>query len=262
MSWLEEILSQGSIKEGQYYTAIDPADFYEWKFLNKVPKGAIFTRQVPRSDTFTKGFVVISANLSANQLSQREDTYETTDPIDTDVTLTIGSISTPEELLTKFDRMKKDFGDKVDCFRKASSVHRYVVSVNGDPSLYKMIDLGEKAQLTNFGTVEDLWKRLKEAKQAYQNLAYKKKGRAYEMSRLHKLEQTMTFIGNKSVPLDSEKIDGLIHVAKVPIYEEYEIPWPDCYMKFHPSSEEQINRINTISSLKWVESTRRFLQKT
>lgn len=252
MSWLRRILADRPVITGEFYTAVDPADFYEWSFSQTIPKGTVFTPTAPPSDTFTQGYVVAAAKIRPDQLNGEGKLNE---DAHADLDLRVGSASSPKELLIKFDRMKKDFTQKIDSFKTAAIHQRYFLFSKGKHvHLYKLDDSDGMASITDFGNIDEIKEKLAQARQVSASKAATKKGRAYELEEFRRFENILTMVSNSNVPIDCGRVDFVLKVAQIKPVQKSSIDWQECYTRFSPEGRDLEQRIASISSLKWVQA--------
>lgn len=264
MSWIRNIVEYKKIREGTFYTAIDPADYYEWKFTNVVPRGARFTSYLPSSDTFTKGYVIASIEPKTSCLEHKgEGIYEVKNDTPIDINLFIGVVDSPSELLDKYEKLKKKFSKNIDNFKSACLSQKYVMGEKDDvPHLFHIDDQEGKVVISDYGSLNDIYKKLSEAQQKIANDAVTKKGRAFELETFRRFENVLTMINNRNLTPDYKKMDYIFRLAQIKPVQRKITNWHDCYLDISPQGSKEESRLLALSSLKWIQSGMNILHKS
>ena len=128
MSWLREAYTISTPDPDAYYVAVDPGEFYEWRYTGVIPKDTIFTKKLPRSDVFTDGFVIASAVIPPSSFKDGSHGIVLTSDVNAKVNLEIGQIQSPQELLSKHKELISKFNTAVKDFIKSAETRIYFTS--------------------------------------------------------------------------------------------------------------------------------------
>lgn len=262
MSWLRNVINYKKIKSGEFYTAVDPADFYEWKFSSSIPKGTIFTSYLPESDTFTKGYIIASIRPDNSFLSSKgEGEFELNQDSPLDVNVLIGSMDSPAEVLNKVIKIKEKFAKDFNAFKNTCLSQKYVLHDKNPIHLYKLEKEDEDSvKVTDYGSLTDIHQELNKIKNSIAIETFQKKGRAHEMEISRRIENIVLLLNNKNMPVDPVKIDYVFKIAKLKPIKHYTSNWNDCYMQLSDEGEKNQAKIAGLSSLKWVQAGLQLIQ--
>jgi len=255
MSWLRTAFTICTPDEKAYYTVIDPIEFYEWRFTNVAEKGHFFTRKLPPSDIFTEGQVIASANITESSLKPERGGYTLSENSPVDVTLKIGHMPNPQELIDRYHDAVKRRDKGIEAFKQDLSTRIYISSQDDNPHLFRLSHYtDENVTMHNFGLITDLTEQFAVVRQSLVNESLNKKGRAHEMEEFRRFENAMTFINNSHLYVDSSKLDRLIETAKIKAMQTKTLPWMECYLDISPEAQSLDNRIKHFEEQTWVKS--------
>ncbi len=257
MSWFRKALSICLPEPGSYYTVIDPAEFYEWRFTHQAPKGALFSLHLPPSDIFTEGKVIASASLSDQYLKQVEKGFRLQSNALVEVILKVGAIPTPQELLDKYDTTLKTFATGIERFKVDALTRLYLVSQSETPHLFRIANYtAENVTMQNYGPIEDLIKKIGEAQNFLQEAVTKKKGRAFELEEWRRFQNAMDFVNNSHLHVDASKMERLLTSAKIEPTSVKKISWKECYLETSENAQLLHEQIEKFGANEWVKASR------
>lgn len=258
MSWLRNALNITTAYDDSYYTAVDPGDFYEWRFTQSIPKGTIFTKKLPPTEIFTKGFIIATARIPSGFLNKSDFGFETNNAVATEIMLQAGQVQSPMELIQRYYDIQQKFAVGLDRFKKASSSRMYFIS---DDDLYKIGSTDvNTVEAINYGKISEIIEQLKLVQNNLRTESLKKHGRSHEMERVRRFENAMTFIENNGITVDSSKIDLLLNMSKASAQNRTKLSWELCYTKLVPEGKQNMEMIKRYQSLGWVKATLDMLQ--
>lgn len=250
MNWIKK-LSQYNMGD-VYYTVVDPADFYEWKFSGTIPQGTRFTKRMPPTSSFTTGQIIAVSRINSN-LKEEDGVFRTTDDISADIHLHAGSVLSPSDVAKKYIDMINTFQKEVDSFKERVLLEKYALMGTDPVCLYKFEDKGNVAVLYNYGPLSEARKKLSVAQKYLMNEAMKKKGRSYELEDFRRFENFLTLIDNKNIPVSYSVIDNAIRLAGIKPEKEESINWTKCYIKLSEEGKSNYNKIQALSEMKWLK---------
>ncbi len=258
MSWFRSALSISVPDPGSYYSTIDPIDFYEWKFTNTAPKGTIFAKQLPPSDTFISGKVIVSAIVLDTHLKQLANSdYRLINDSSVELGLKIGNIPSPRELIDKYNRAIHNFDTGVDRFKENMLTRLFVHSYSDNPHLLGVANYTkDNVTFHNYGPVSDLIKRFADVRDSIMQESTQKIGRSYEMEAFRRYESNMTFNNNSHLHVDASKMRGLIEAANIKPENSQTSSWKDLYLQTSEGAQKQQDLIGYFESKKWFQSAR------
>lgn len=251
MAWLRDIINE----QDCYFTAVDPADFYEWKITGIIPKGTILSKRLPDSNIFSQGFIIASANIKFED--QEGDYIELKQDIQSEVQFKAGAVLSPTELLNKFSRLKKDFQDELKTFRNNSLSQAYLINPF-DNHVYRVTESDDKAEIHKYELFSEIQKKLTLARRSLEKMALIKKGRSYELEQLRRFETIYVLLNQKTI-LDKEKVDYIFHIANIEPIEKYTKSWQDYFINISDEAKSKFDRISIIDSLTWVRDYRKMI---
>ncbi len=259
MSWFRKALMINPPTANSLYTVVDPSEFYEWRFIQHIPKGTIFTKRLPPSEVFTAGMLIASAEIPESRLMQKSFGYELNDNVDANIVLHVGQIQTPTEIIAKLHSLQGKFNQSLGRFKTTCRDKKYITSADKIPELYciKYSD-SKSANLSNFGSIKDINERLTVVRSNLHQLYNIKKGRAYELDLLKKFDQSLTFFQDMNLHTDPAKIDFLFYNAKIEPKSNTKIDWQDCYVKMSTDANAMYRLIKQYNSLHWIQETLKY----
>lgn len=256
MSWLRRAYTISTPDPNAYYVAVDPGEFYEWRYTGTIPKGTIFTKRLPRSDIFTEGFVVASSVIPPSSLKSKRQGFELVSDVNANINLEIGQIQSPQEILAKHKELINKFNITIHDFRKSAETRTFFVSSSDDPHLYRIIGSDEEtAQLENYGPIEDILSKLKTVRIALNNHSLKRDGRAHEMEDFRRFENAMTIIENGNYPIDKSVMETLIRIADLKPIQTCSSSWEECCVELSRDAYAVKNLLNRYHSLRWIRDS-------
>lgn len=260
MNWYKKAFTTVTNQPGAYYTVISPLEFYEWRFRQLIPKGAQFTEKMPRSDAFTDGRVIAYVALPMDVLQKNGHILEIKQDTPGSVELTAGAITSPQEMLTKYQQMKSAFDHSMDGFRRSTETQKYFTSIDEEPKLYRIADSSvATVELQVFGTVKEVKEKLAETQKRLQKESYHKKWRAHEMENFRRFENYMTVLQNPTVPIDAAKMEFLLSIAGLTPRQTRKIAWNECFLELSTEARQLNNQLAAYDSLSWVKHARKYL---
>ncbi len=259
MSWLREAYTISTPDPDAHYVAVDPGEFYEWRYTGIIPKGTIFTKRLPRSEIFTEGLVIASAVIPPSSLKTKKHGVELTADVNVMPNLEVGQIQSPQELLAKYKDLNNKFSVAVKDFIKSAETRMYFVSLSKEPHLYRLASSNETtAHLENYGPLEDILSKLKTVRTALNQESLNRTGRAYEMEDFRRFENAMTVIENKNHPIDKATVETLISIAKLKPVNAKSSPWSECCVELSPGVREMKDLLGRYHSLRWIRDSLQF----
>jgi len=257
MSWFRKALSVCLPESGSYYTVIDPAEFYEWKFTQHAPKGALFSRHLPPSDIFTEGKIIASASLSDQYFKQVDKGFRLQSSIPVDLVLTAGVIQTPQELLDKYNNTLKTFNSGVNSFKEDALIRLYLISKSDVPNLHLVADHTDtNLTLHNYGPIKDVLKKIGDTESLFQKSIVERKGRAFELEEWKRFQNAMDFVNNSHLHVDASKMERLLMSAKIEPVGKIKTSWHDYYLESSESAQVLYSQIEKFSQNKWVRASK------
>ncbi len=250
MNWIKK-LSQYNMGD-VYYTVVDPADFYEWKFSGTIPKGTRFTKRMPPSESFTTGQMVAASRINSH-LKEDNGIFQTTEDVKSDIHLHAGNVLSPSDVAKKYIDMVHQFQKEVESFKERVLIEKYAVMGHDPACLYKFEDRGDTAVLYNFGPLSEARKKFSVVQKSLMADAMKKKGRSYELENFRRFENFLTLIDNKEVPVNYSVIDNAIKLSGIKPEKEDKLSWTSCYIKLSEEAKTNYEKIQTLSSIKWLK---------
>lgn len=256
MSWLRTALTVSTPDPGAYYTVIDPVQFYEWRFTQMAPKGALFTKHLPPSDIFTKGKVIASVVIQEDALKPVERGMRLESATAVDLSVTAGAIPTPQELLDK-RKLKKDlFAQGIKRFKEEVLTRLFLVSKSDDPHLLRIAEYDDaKVSIQNFGEITELIKTFAEVRAIIKNKSLKRTGKAHELEEFRRYENAMDFVNNSHLYVDSSKMDRLLMSAKVKPSGTKKLSWEELYLQHSVGAQHLDREIQYFDKMSWVKAS-------
>ena len=256
MSWFKKALTISTPVPGGYYTVVDPGEFYEWRFKMSIPKGTIFTKHLPQSDVFTKGFVIASAKLNPDNLISKDSTFILKNDDKSEVFLEIGQIQSPTEILAKLKSLQEKYSTSLDNFRKTLGVRKYIISQSQKPCLYKINSSdNDIIEVENYGEIKNISEKLSQIEKDIRFNPTKKTGRAYEMEKVRKFLNAKLVLDNHSLPVDSTKLETIVCFAELKPSSKYNLSVSDCLSNISDDIKDLVQLINNYQKLSWIKSS-------
>lgn len=255
MSWLRKAFNICSPNSRAYYTTLDPLVFYEWIYTKTAPKGHVFSAKLPSSDIVATGKAVVAAIVPETNLKKSPDGYVLTQDSPVEVSLKIGYMPSPRDLLNKYDSMIKTQQHGLEAFKADLQTRVYLNSTSSDPNLFRFSKCTDnEVTMHNFGSVEKLREQFSLVRSALIGESLKKKGRAHELEDFRRYENAMTFINNSHLHVDSAKMDRLIETSGVRALQTRTLPWIECYLDMSPGARQLHDRIKFFEDQTWVSA--------
>lgn len=254
MSWLKTALTISTLSSNTYFTTVDPAEFYEWKFKGVIPRGTRFSKTLPRSDTFTTGSLVVNAELGEDCLRKMDNNLVLNANIPSEIVLTVGNFCSPNDLIEKHrlqtDRLFRDMHK----FQSDAARRVFLVSKTDRPKLYRLVQADENdVKFENYGFLKGVFEKLEETRKALEKDSGVKKGRAREMDLWRRYENIMTLFENGTLPLDTAKMEFILKASKIKSESIRSASWESFYTEMFPDAQKQIDIIKSFSSKEWVQ---------
>jgi hypothetical protein len=255
MTWFRTALSISTPDPGSYYTVLDPAEFYEWKYTQIAPKNSLFTIKLPPSDIFTEGKVIASAHVAEEKLGECSGGFKLKENSPVDVRLRVGQMPNPRELLDKHNHARKTFDRALDSFKQDIATRLYIDSQTEHPHLFRLSHWDrENVTFHNFGRIQDLVEEFSVIREALAQDVMDKTGRAHEMEEFRRYENAMTFMNNSHLHVDASKMDRLIETSGIKSVQTKTVPWKECFLELSHGARILNEQINHFASNKWVQS--------
>ena len=256
MSWFVKALSISTPIPGTYYTVVDPGEFYEWRFKQAIPEGTVFTKQLPPSEIFTKGFVIASAQLNPDNLILKDNSYILKNSDSAEIMLEVGQIQSPNEILSKLRILQEKYNTSISNFQKTLNVRHYVITQDEKPSLYKISVISpEEVEIENFGAMPEIIETVENIEHDIRYRPPKKTGRAYEMEKIKKFLTAASFLHNKSVPMDSNKLETIVNYAELKPKTAYKTSIEKCFQHTSKDIRDLSLLIENYQKLSWIKSS-------
>jgi len=246
--WLKTAFSINNHDSNEYYIVTDPIEFLEIKFTGIIPKGIEVNNKLPRSDAFIGGKIIAVANIPSDFIEKGQIKQD----IHTNINLKIGEVQSTTELYSRFIHLKNEFNRDLDTFKKTCLSQKYILSKNDKPYLCIIEGDDQKAVIKRLCPVVDLLTKIQETRDKVLKDGRIKIGRAYEHYDLRKLENLVTYISNKSMPIDVSKIEWFLKRAKMEPQSSEETSWLKCYTSINPVASDTYDRMQKFTSLRWV----------
>ncbi len=261
MNWLKKALTITTPESGSYYTAVDPMEFYEWRFTGTIPEDTIFTKKLPRSDIFTEGLVIVSAVIPPESLHETgKFGYQLKNDIQVEAVLHAGQVQSPRETTERYIEIKKSFDERVKMFKKSCENRMYFFSSDKPSHLYFITKSeGNKVEMSNFGTTSELSKKLADVRSHLINTSMKRTGIAYEMEDFRRFENAMEFMSNPNIPVDYAKIETVVRIADLQPENTRTLNWDECYLEISPEARKTQSLIKKYESLTWLKHSLQYL---
>ncbi|MHA2279281.1 MAG: hypothetical protein ACXAC5_00105 [Promethearchaeota archaeon] len=255
MAWFRTALSISTPDPGSYYTVLNPDEFYEWRYTQIAPKGAVFTVKLPPSDIFTEGKIIASAHIFEDKLQKHSEGFRLKENSPVEVKLQIGQMPSPRELLDKNEQAQKTFGRALDSFKQDLATRLYVDSQTEHPHLFRLSHWDEKnVTFHNFGRIKDLVEQFVQIRETLAQEVMDKTGRAHEMEEFRRYENAMTFMNNSHLHVDASKMDRLIETSGIKSVQTKTMPWKECFLEVSHGANILNDQISSFNSNKWVQS--------
>ena len=267
--WLVHALSMSIHEDGDYFTAVNPIQFYEWRFTGSIPKGTRFTKLLPPTQVITQGLIIASAKIDSNAFEKNANILELKDKYETPIKLKVGQINSPIELINRYKDMINAFRESKQLFKNTVSIRRYFLSSeNNKTHLMKIANthktsglLPSTVEVENYGELKEIKAKLAKVRSALSLDSMIKKGRAHEMETFRRYENIITFLENPAIDVDSEKIDFVIKTAQMKPESKCKLSWDECFIKFSTKGHEIKQKIDQFGSLQWVQYVLKNTQK-
>lgn len=260
MSWLKSALTISTLSSNTYFTTVDPAEFYEWRFQGIIPKGTRFSKILPRSDTFTTGSLIVNAELDPNIFDKKGNDLVLTDNVTTHIMLTVGYIASPHELIEKYQMSSDQFDRDVGRFRTEAARRIFWVSKEDPAKLYRLVHTDDSSvYLENYGSVKEVFAKLRETGKMLEQKAGQKQGRAREMDTWRRYDNIMTHFNNGTLPLDTAKLEFVLKAASLKVQSMRSTSWKDFYIEMFPDVQAKLDNQKEFMSKNWVKHTLTFL---
>lgn len=260
MSWLTRAFTTVNNDPESYYATISPIEFYEWRFLQSVPKGARVHVKMPRSDVFTENQVIVSAKLPPSILAEKDGSFEVTEDTPAAVYLTVGQVASPLEVVSKFTKLKDEFSRALSEFKRTTDTQKYFTSINDDPKLYRVkSSTEENVTLQLLGTVDEVREKLNNTLEQLGGKTSDRKWRAHEMETYRKFENYMTMLENSAVPIDATKMEFLLTTAQIDPAQKRTMPWKQCFLEISTDAQDLQTKLQLFNSMKWVQHTMQYM---
>lgn len=252
MSWFKRAYNISTQTSASMYAVTDPIEFYEWQYNGVIPKGTTFSSVMPRSDKFTDGSIIVTAEVDPKYMGPNG---QLNSDIPNNSKLSVGEVYSPGDLMNRFNNLLQEFNKKINDFRINTVSQKYAVTKHKKPILYRISQIDENtARVESFGYLSNISEKLTEAKSKVSKQSNVKQGRSYEMSDVRKLENLLTYMENSSIPMDSGKYDFLVKCAGLSAETDNNMTWASCYINISPEGKNMHDRINKFQTFNWVRA--------
>lgn len=253
MSWFKTALTVTQLDPDLHFTIADQEEYYEWKFAGSVPKGTLFTRGLPPTDSFLIGKVIVSSRLEDSFLEKTPKGLALVNDTDADVKILIGNIDSPKELIEKYRQSIDTFSKGLKSFREDMSIRKFFFSKSEVPHLCRISHSNDdRVSFEVFEPIPDVLEKLTEKMNMLKSETYNKKGKAHEMANFMRFENIMTLFKNPDLHIDSTKMDYVLRTADVRSDKSRKLAWKEFYMEFSSQAEDMMSRIKKFESRRWV----------
>jgi len=257
VSWFKKAYNISQVEPNSYYSVVSPIRFYEWRYTGVIPKGTKCSKRLPPSDiiAYNDEKLVVSIIANSDQLKPQEGNFILAEDIRSPVVLKIGQLQNPREILQRYGNLLDEFRRKFEDFKTTASTQEYLISRHDNPQLYRISSQdNDEVKIENFGSIRDISKNITELRKILSQQSQQKKGRAYEIADLRKVENIYTYIGNVGIPIDPTRFQLLIRKSNIKPQTARYISWRDCYFELNPEAKEMDNRINHFQSFSWAKA--------
>jgi len=256
VSWFRSALSISVPEPGSYYSVIDPINFYEWRFTGIVPKGTTFTKQLPPSDIFTQGQVIVSASIPDDFIKTVDNNPRLSKDTQTDVILKVGCMPSFTELIDKYKDLSSNFKRSLSSFKDDIVVRKFIYSDVMKPSLFGVSKFTkDEVTFDNYGPLDEVKKRFAKTREFLLLDSEKKVGRAYEMEKFLNYEKNMQFVNNSNLHVDELKISHLINNSGLKSKSTETISWQDFYLKSSQKARNIHKSMSLFENAKWFQAS-------
>ena len=254
MSWLRTSLNITLPDPGSYYATMNPLEFYEWRYTGTAPRGSVFIKCLPSSDIFMDGKIVASAVISDDVLEKASEGYRLTQDTPIDISLKIGQLITPKELIQKHKDVCSTYRRGIQYFTEDILMREYIKSgETKSPVFYRVSKTDDgMANLTSFGRVSYVLEKIKETREILHEESLNKKGRSIELADFRRFENAMVFSDNHEIYIDASKIELLLSFSGIKPKNSNTMSFEDLYIKTTKEAAQTKDRINQFLALKWV----------
>lgn len=249
--WLVKAYNLAITDTNAYFSAIEPGEFYEWKYLETIPKGAVFTKRLPPSDIITKGLIAISAKIDPTDLVKQDFGFKLINDVNVSPILEFGQAQNPTEILNKFKELKTTFHASVNNFKTAINNKSFMFNSNGELIYIEKINQ-DSCKIYNYGSASYLQDKLDTVKQNLEKAAGLKVGRAYELSDYRTFNTCLSYIRN-GLPVDSFKLEQIVKIAELSPIKTYTDTWESLFTKVSKSSMNMQKSLDKYMSFRWAK---------
>lgn len=258
MTWLKEAYKPSFPKPGTYYTVVDAVDFFQWKYANSIPQGVTFTKNPPQLDALTGHQIIASAEIPPQSLVVSQLGYKTAGDVPTEVNFHFGTVRSPADILAKYNRIKDELSRKAKSLRQSVFIHKYLISSEEKPSLYKVISGNDhEVTLDDFGPFEQILDRLIKRQASLNKESKAKKGRAYELSETTRYNKIMSVMASKT-PVDSSKLEFVLKYIDLPSMGTRKLSWLELLAKTDPNAGMQLGGLKKFEEVPWVKEVNKY----
>lgn len=262
MSWLVKALSIMNPSNDRYYTSVDPFEFYEWRFTQKIPRGTKFAHTLPTTESCISGLLIVAAKIPDSVLEKidghlrlRVDT-----PWDA-MTITAGEISSPQEIFHKQAAVREQFSRNLNAFKASMISQKFFISSEEKPKLYKVNSWSDNSvHVKLYAELKELNEIFSKSLSELQKQAAKKHGRSYENEKAMKFENFMAYLRADNQTVDGVKISYLLENSGVSIQNGFDIAWKDLYLRSSQEAQKVSRAIDVFNNLSWVKYTAEYLR--
>lgn len=250
--WFKKALTVTPFDHKSFYAVVDPYDFYEYKHLQTIPIGTLFTKQLPPTEIVATGKIVISVKVDSSIFKRENNHFILQQAIDEVPTILLGQIPSAQELRSQYNHMQKERLVKISSFKENSkSLHFYVDA----DILYRVTSDNINAMVYNFGKIADVIETLEQHREKLKKESDTKKGRAHEMDLFMRYNNALSYIKALGLSYNNEKLNYLISEAKIEPRFQNKLSWEQCYYKFGDGAKRLVDRIQQLSCKAWLKST-------
>lgn len=253
--WFNQIAKQPKIEAGKYYFIVDAPLFYEYKYKSRIPNGTTLYKMPPPAQ-HSHSKMLASINLQPNVIKYTKQGYKLTQDITSEVTFESGQASSPKDLIRENDNRQHKLDQEIHSFKEASMIHKYIITKTDYPHLYAIKESKtDNVMVDDFGKIDDIIETIRIRQQYIFTDSYRKKGRAYELTDITKLNKITTRLRNM-IPIGSSEMDFIVQLLKLEPEKEKVISWKHLFFAVTPKAEEEQKSIDNFNSLEWVIATK------
>lgn len=256
--WYSKVIDGLSAGPQMYYIVESPEVFYEYRFLNRVPRGTQLHKRMPPLIALSDGKMIGKIHVDPSAIVSRDGGNFLHNDVNTLIEFEVGSVSSPQDILLKLDHEQKSFDQMICNFREALQMNKFVVSSEKTPKLYQVVRVNEDTvEVFDFGPIHHVVERIQAAGKQSQKDSAKKKGKAFEWADNIRLRKILTLMLNK-MPLDSSKIEFAIRLSGIKPEKRSQLETVDFLCRMDPRASTTYERLAASHRLEWLTHAKQF----